>query len=123
MTQGTSREGLSSGEAARRFMQYGPNEFAERKRLRPMFILLSKFRSPLLILLIAAALISGVLGSHFEAGVILAIVIGSALIDFLNTYRSAKAAEALREKVTVTAAILRDGKLQEDSSMRSFPGT
>ena len=103
MTQGTSREGLSSREAARRFTQYGPNEFAERKRLRPLFILLSKFRSPLLILLIAAALISGVLGSHFEAGVILTIVIGSALIDFANTYRSAKAAEALREKVTVTA--------------------
>jgi Mg2+-importing ATPase len=122
MTQGTSREGLSSREAARRFTQYGPNEFAERKRLRPLFILLSKFRSPLLILLIAAALISGVLGSHFEAGVILTIVIGSALIDFANTYRSAKAAEALREKVTVTAAILRDGKLQERFVHEIVPG-
>ena len=84
--QGTSeKDGLSSAEAARRLAQYGPNEFAERKRLRPLFILLSKFRSPLLILLIVAAVISGVLGSHFEAGVILAIVFISALIDFMNT--------------------------------------
>ena len=119
---GTSRSGLSSREAARRLKEYGPNEFAERKRLRPLVIFLSKFKSPLLILLIAAALVSGVLGSHFEAGVILVIVFGSALIDFANTYRSAKAAEALREKVTVTAAVLRDGKLEERHVHDIVPG-
>lgn len=117
-----SQAGLSSREAARRLAQYGPNEFAERKRLRPLFILLSKFRSPLLILLVAAALVSGILGSRFEAAVILAIVFGSALIDFINTYRSAKAAEALREKVTVTAAVLRDGKLEERHVHDIVPG-
>ncbi len=120
--QGTSEKGLSSREAVRRLRQYGPNELAERKRLRPLFIFLSKFRSPLLILLVAAALISGILGSRFEAGVILAIVFGSALIDFINTYRSAKAAEALREKVTVTAAVLRDGKLEERHVRDIVPG-
>ena len=72
--------------------------------------------------MIVAALISGVLGSHFEAGVILAIVFGSAFIDFINTYRSAKAAEALREKVTVTAAVLRDGKLEERHVEDIVPG-
>ena len=120
--QKTTKEGLSSREAARRLAEYGPNEFAEQKRLRPLFILLSKFRSPLLILLIVAALVSGILGSRFEAGVILAIVFGSALIDFINTYRSAKAAEALREKVTVTAAVLRDGKLEERHVHDMVPG-
>ena len=90
--------------------------------MRPLFILLSKFRSPLLILSIVAALVSGILGSRFEAGVILAIVFGSALIDFINTYRSAKAAEALREKVTVTAAVLRDGKLEERHVHDMVPG-
>ena len=120
--QGTTRTGLSSREAARRLAEYGPNEFAEQKRLRPLYILLSKFRSSLLILLIAAALVSGVLGSWFEAGVILAIVFGSALIDFINTYRSAKAAEALREKVTVTTAVLRDGKLEERHVHDMVPG-
>ena len=120
--QEASHKGLSSREAARRLQQYGPNEFAEQKRLRPFFILLSKFRSPLLILLIVAALVSGILGSHFEAGVILAIVFLSAFIDFINTYRSAKAAEALREKVTVTAAVLRDGKLEERRVRDIVPG-
>ncbi len=51
------------GEAARRLAEYGPNEFAEQKRLRPLYILLSKFRSPLLIFYGRRGLVSGVLGS------------------------------------------------------------
>jgi len=120
--QKTTKDGLTSREAARRLVQYGSNEFAEQKRLRPLAILLSKFKSPLLILLVVAALVSGILGSHFEAGVILAIVLVTAFIDFINTYRSAQAAEALREKVTVTAAVLRDGKLEERHVHDIVPG-
>ena len=116
------QQGLTSREAAHRLVEFGPNEFATEKRLRPLLILLSKFRSPLLVLLIGAAIVSGVLGSRFEAGVILAIVLASAFIDFINTYRSARAAEALREKVTVTAAVLRDGKLEEWHVHDMVPG-
>lgn len=85
-------------------------------------MLLSKFRNPLLILLIVAAIISGVLGSHFEAGVILVIVFGSALIDFLNTYKSAKAAEALQDQVSITATVMRDGKFKDCNMRDVVPG-
>ena len=118
----TSEKGLSAAEATRRLAQYGPNEFAGRKKLQPLFIFFSKFRNPLLILLIVAAIVSGILGSRFEAGVILVIVFVSAFIDFINTYKSAKAAEALQEKVNITAAIFRNGELKERNIHEIVPG-
>jgi Mg2+-importing ATPase len=118
----TSEKGLSQTDASRRLAEYGLNEFTGKKKLQPVWIFFSKFKNPLLILLIAAALVSGALGSHFEAGVILVIVFGSAFIDFLNTYKSAKAAEELQEKVTITAAILRSGDLKERNMREVVPG-
>ncbi len=118
----TSAKGLTPAEAARRLKIYGVNEFAGKKKLRPFLIFASKFRNPLLLLLIAAAIVSGVLGSHFEAGIILAIVFGSAVIDFINSYKSAQAAEALQEKVTITAAVMRGGELKERNMREVVPG-
>ncbi len=118
----TSERGLSSQEATKRLSQYGSNEFADRKKLQPVGIFLSKFKSPLLLLLIAAAFISFFLGSHIEATVIFVIVLGSALIDFVNTYKSAKAAEALQEQVTITAAVTRNGELKERNMREVVPG-
>ena len=118
----TSAKGLSTAEAAARLKIYGLNEFAGKKHLQPLFIFLSKFRNPLQILLIAAAIVSGILGSHIEAIIILVIVFGSAFIDFFNTYKSAKAAEALQEKVTITAAVMRDGSLKERNMREVVPG-
>lgn len=118
----TSAKGLSQAEAAARLKEYGTNEFAGRKKLQPVLIFFSKFRSPLLLLLIVAAIISGILGSHIEATIILAIVIGSAFIDFFNTYKSARAAEELQEKVTITAAVMRGGELKERNMREVVPG-
>jgi Mg2+-importing ATPase len=118
----TSKAGLSPQEAAKRLKQYGPNEFAGRKKLQPVGIFFSKFRSPLLLLLIAAAIISGFLGSRIEASVILVIVLGSAFIDFINTYKSAKAAEALQDQVTITTAIIRSTELKERNMREVVPG-
>lgn len=118
----TSENGLTQAEAGRRLVEFGPNEFMGRKKLQPFLIFLSKFKNPLLLLLIIAAIISGALGSRFEAGVILVIVFGSALIDFVNTYKSAQAAEALREKVSITAAVLRNGETKERNVREVVPG-
>ena len=117
-----SAKGLEPAEAARRLKQYGPNEFGARKKIRPALIFLSKFRNPLQILLIVASAITYALGSHLEAIIILAIVFGSALIDFVNSYRSAQAAEALQEKVTITAAVMRGGALEERNMREVVPG-
>ena len=118
----TSSEGLEPDEAARRLKEYGPNEFGVRKKIRPAIIFLSKFRNPLQILLIAASIVTYSLGSHLEAIIILAIVFGSALIDFINSYRSAQAAEALQNKVRITAALMRGGTLEERDMLEVVPG-
>ncbi len=118
----TSKTGLTSAEAARRLREYGQNEFAEKKRIRPVFILFSKFKNPLLILLLAAAAVSMSLGSVFEGSVIIVIVLGSVVIDFVNTYKSAKAAEALQERVNITAAVMRDGEVKERKIQEIVPG-
>jgi Mg2+-importing ATPase len=118
----TSAKGLTQAQAVERLKLYGANEFSGKKKLRPFLIFFSKFRSPLLLLLIAAAIVSGILGSHIEATIILAIVFGSAFIDFFNTYKSAQAAEALQEKVTITAAVMRNGELKERNMREVVPG-
>ena len=118
----TSKTGLSAAEATDRLRQYGPNEFAEKKKIRPALIFFSKFKNPLLLLLLAAAVVSISLGSVFEGGIIIVIVLGSAAIDFFNTYKSAKAAEALQEKVNITAAIMRNGEIKERKIQDIVPG-
>ncbi|HUZ93241.1 MAG TPA: magnesium-translocating P-type ATPase [Candidatus Paceibacterota bacterium] len=118
----TSRAGLTSREAAKRRQEFGPNEFRAEKKIQPILLFFSKFRNPLLILLLAAAIISGFLGSPFDSIVIVVIVIGSTLIDFLNTYKSGKAAEKLKERVNVTAAISRDGEIKERKIGEVVPG-
>jgi P-type Mg2+ transporter len=118
----TSQSGLSSAEAARRKAEFGPNEIARGKKIRPLFLLLSKFKSPILILLIVAAIISGFLGSTFNSITILLIVIGSTVIDFLNTYKSSRAAEKLKEQVNITAAIWRNGEMKERKTEEVVPG-
>ncbi len=118
----TSKDGLTAPEAARRFRQYGPNEFAAKKKIRPAFIFFSKFRNPLLILLLAAAVVTISIGSVFEGTIIIVIVLGSATIDFINTYKSAKAAEALQEKVSITAAVMRAGETEERAIRGIVPG-
>lgn len=118
----TSKAGLSMAEAAQRLKQYGPNEFAENKKIRPALIFFSKFKNPLLLLLLAAAVVSIGLGSVFEGCIIIVIVLGSAAIDFFNTYKSAKAAEALQEKVNITAAIMRNGEINERKIQDIVPG-
>lgn len=118
----TTERGLAPAEAMRRLAAYGRNEFSERAKLQPLGILLSKFKNPLLILLVAAALISGALGSRLEAGIILVIVIVSAAIDFINTYKSAKAAEELQARVNLTAAVMRNGEIKEENMQEVVPG-
>lgn len=118
----TSEAGLSESEAKRRALKFGLNEFRTKKRLRPFSIFLSKFKNPVLLLLIGAAIVSAYLGSRFNSYVILAMVLGSAVIDFFNTYRSEQTAALLEAKVKVTASVFRNGKIEERPLQALVPG-
>ncbi len=105
--------GLTVAEAHRRLLKYGYNEVVETKRFASVLALVSRFKNPLVVILVLAAILSGFLGDKTSAVIILSIVILSTLLDFINTYKSDKAAEALKSRVRVEAAVYRGGQVVE----------
>lgn len=105
--------GLTSDEAAERLARFGLNDPAPVRHGALAIEILLLFLNPLVVILLVAALISGVLGDHVDAWIIVAIVLLSVAIDFVQTFRSRRAIERLREHVSLTATVLRDGSWQE----------
>lgn len=114
--------GLSSAEARQRLEQHGPNEPAPAPRASGLIALLGRLRNPLVIILLLAAGASASLGEVVNAVIIVIMVVAGVVIDFLQTYRSQKAADKLREQVTVTASVLRDGAWSEIPRREVVPG-
>lgn len=114
--------GLSSQEAQARLDQFGPNEPAAKKQYSPLADLAHLFLSPLTLILLMAAGASALLGDRVDAGIICAIVVISAIIDFHQTYRSHKSVERLQDQVAPTATILRDGTWKEIRRREVVPG-
>lgn len=115
-------KGLTSKEAALRLLKYGENTIYHRKRLRPIIAFIKKFNSPLLLLLIGASTVSFFLGQRVSAMIIFFMVFVSAVLDFLNSYKSEKVAEKLLAQVASTATVFRDGRKQEVSFHALVPG-
>jgi Mg2+-importing ATPase len=124
--QGTSsmaaQAGLSSEEAARRLAEFGPNDPAHSKRSSTFIDLLLLFFNPLVMILLIAALASFVLGDRADATIILVIILLSVSINFAQSYRSQKAIDRLRDRVSTTATVLRDGKWGEVRRREIVPG-
>lgn len=115
--------GLSSREAAELLLEHGENALSERRRIRPILAFLKEFTSPLLIILLAVALVSFFfLGERTNAVIIVAMVCISAIVDFVNTFRSEKSVEKLAEKVKTTARVRRDGKEKKMDARKIVPG-
>jgi magnesium-transporting ATPase (P-type) len=104
--------GLTSVEATRRLAEYGPNEPAPKRRLSAAVEIGRLFANPLVLILLVASAVSAWLGEDVDAGIIVAIVLLSVLIDFWQSYRSQQAADRLRASVAPTATVLRDGTLR-----------
>lgn len=102
--------GLASDEAQRRLRASGPNAIPVR-RAHAAALLLRQFRSPLLLLLIGASVVSAILGDPSDAIIIGVIVVLSAGLGFANEFRAARAAETLRDQVQHSAVVRRDGRL------------
>jgi magnesium-transporting ATPase (P-type) len=118
---GTSQSGLTSEEAKKRLEIYGYNEFAKKKRTA-LAEFLSHFKSPLVIILLVAGVISAFLGELVNAIIISVIVLLSTLLLFYQESRAEKASEMLRKKVTTTATVLRDGEKKEVDLREIVPG-
>ncbi len=122
MTTGALQGGLTSEEAAERLEKFGLNDPAPSRRRSGVVQLLALFLNPLVVILLVAAAASAFLGQEVEASIIAAIVLLSIVINFGQTFRSQRAAEALREKVTPTATVLRDGEWREIPRRQVVPG-
>ena len=108
---GSAATGLSTQEAAQRLATNGPNELTEGKRISPWQIFLGQFKSLLIWILIAAGVISGVLGEVVDAIAILAIVVLNAVIGFYQEFNAEKSIAALKKLTAPQAKVRRDGKV------------
>ncbi|MFH2108791.1 MAG: cation-translocating P-type ATPase [Chrysiogenia bacterium] len=114
--------GLDSREAARRQAMYGPNQIAALPRPTFLQLLLAQFNNFIVLLLIAAASISGLLGEWIEAVAILAIVVLNATLGVIQDRRAEEALAALKKLAAPEAQVLRDGSRRAIPSPEIVPG-
>ena len=117
-----TEQGLTSDEASRRLAEVGPNDPSPAKRHALAVQVLSLFANPLVVILLLAAIVSGVLGDKVDASIIIVIVLVSVGLNFVQTYRAQNAAESLRAQVAPTATVVRDGRWQELPARDVVPG-
>ena len=108
----SSRKGLSFSEAKSRLLKYGKNEIQAQTKRPAWKILLSQFKSPLVLILLAASIISGILGETVSTGIIVLIILCSAVLAFFQEYKSESAMDKLRKKVSLKTTVIRDNKPQ-----------
>jgi len=115
--------GLSEPQAHQRLTETGLNELEEKKGRSPFKIFISQFNDFMIWILIAAALISGVIIREItDAIVILVILVINSVLGFVQEYRAEKALQALKELAAPSALILRDGTEKHISSKLLVPG-
>ena len=114
--------GLTSSEAARRLGEYGLNEAVGGRRTNAIVQILIFLVNPLVIILLIASVVSAFLGEIFNATIIAGMVLLSVALNFVQTYRSQRAADRLRSQVALTATALRDGKWVEVRRREIVPG-
>ncbi len=115
-------DGLSGAEVQRRREQYGLNRLTRQKRRSELVRFLLQFHSPLLYILLAAALVTAVLQEWVDAGVIFGVVLVNALVGYVQEARAEKAVEALAHMVRTEATVRRDGRKQRVGSEELVPG-
>ncbi|MFO0904871.1 MAG: magnesium-translocating P-type ATPase [Pirellulales bacterium] len=105
--------GLTSVEARRRYERDGPNEPAPHRRRSLVVQLAGLFANPLVVILLVASAVSAVLHDVASAAIIGVIVLLSVALNFVQSFRSHRAAERLREQASITACVRRDGEWRE----------
>jgi len=101
--------GLSPEEAHRRLQLHGPNELQAFERSSAWHTLAAQFKNVLVLILLAATMLSGLLGHGLEAAVIAVIVLFAVFLGFIQEYRAERALEALREMAAPIGHTIRGG--------------
>ncbi len=117
-----AESGLSSEAAQQRLAHHGGNVIPEGKQRNPARMLLDQFTDFMILVLIAAAAISGLIGDVTDTYVILAIILLNALIGFVQEYRAQRAVAALRVMAAPFARVTRDGQFTSIAATELVPG-
>lgn len=107
---GDPANGLANAEAAARLARDGSNEVADAPERGWLQIYLHQFRSPLVAILLIAAVLAAVLGHHPDTWVILAVVLANAVLGATQEGRAERSMAALRRLASIQARVLRDGR-------------
>ncbi len=118
----TTVGGLSDEEAERRRRRYGPNKLAEEERISRLRIVLHQFTSPLIFILLIAAVVTGFLREYIDMGVILAVIVVNAIIGYFQEYKAEESVRALKRLVVPRARVMRENRERETSSEDLVPG-
>ena len=116
------RSGLSESEVQARMQKYGPNRLSERKKRTVLQRFLSQLKSPLIYILMAAALIAALLGETTDTVIIACVILLNAIIGVIQESKAERALEALKKLSTPNAVVIRDGKQKEVPTEELVPG-
>ncbi|WP_338786641.1 calcium-translocating P-type ATPase, SERCA-type [Metabacillus sp. FJAT-53654] len=114
--------GLTSKEVQKREQKFGYNELKEADRPSAILVFLSQFKDFMVLVLLAATLISGLLGEYIDAIAIIAIVIVNGVLGFFQERKAEKSLEALKELSAPQVMVLRDGDWMRILSKELVPG-
>ena len=115
-------KGLSTSEFKTRLKKYGPNSLKEAKGKSAFIVLLNQFKSLIVLLLAAAALVSFGFGDLIEGVAIVVVIFINAAIGFVMEIRAVRSMEALRRMVRINTRVRRDGHVQEVFAEELVPG-
>jgi len=118
----TLEQGLSEKTAEQRLAKYGPNELPSGEQVSIWQMIVSQFTDVMVLVLIAAAVVSVIIGDVKDAVVILAIVILNAVLGFVQEYQAEQALAALSAMQTPQVRVRRDGHVHHISAARLVPG-
>lgn len=118
----TSVQGLSPSEAQKRLSVIGSNELHETKKAPIWLHFIQQFKDFMIIVLIAAAVLSGIMGDITDTIIILVIVMLNAIIGFIQEFRAEKAIEALKKMSITHTQVTRDSHTKVISSIELVPG-
>ncbi len=114
--------GLTNDDAKKRLNQYGYNELAEGEKQSALLLFFSQFKDFMVLVLLAATLISGLLGEYIDAIAIIAIVIINGFLGFFQERKAEKSLQALKELSAPQVSVLRNGEWMKLSSKEIVPG-
>ncbi|MBI5583019.1 MAG: cation-translocating P-type ATPase [Deltaproteobacteria bacterium] len=119
---GSADSGLTREDAQQRLELFGPNELIEKKRKSVLMMFLDQFKDFMILVLIAAAVVAGVIGEPSDTIAIAVIVLLNAVLGFVQEYRAEKAMAALKRMAAPSATVIRDGRAETVAVDQLVPG-